>query len=202
MRTRWLALAPLAGVVLATAAYAGPTTAPQIKDPAGDAAGGQAGMDIVSVLFTTAGTGSGKKYVPKTFSVTMTLAGPVEAGPGLTYEVDATTSTCGDLSFTYEPGTPYGKVFGPNGWAQWGTCNNTTGDGNIELLAPTVAGNKITWEFGLKSIGLKPGAVFKDFVARVDPSNPVLPYPSHGDVGMTGLGLIDAASGSASWTLS
>jgi hypothetical protein len=202
MRVRWIALVPLAGLALATAAYAGHTTTPQIKDPTGDAAGGQAGMDIVSVLFTTSGTGSGKGYVPKAFSVTMTLAGPVEAGPGLTYEVDATTSTCGDLSFTYEPGTPYEKAIGPSGWAQWGSCTNTTGDGGIELLSPTVAGNKITWEFGLRSIGLKPGAVFKNFVARVDPSNPVIPYPSHGDAGMTGLGLIDAASGSGSWTLS
>jgi hypothetical protein len=43
--------------------------------------------------------------------------------------------------------------------------------------------------------------VFKNFVARVDPSNPVIPYPSHGDVGMTGLGLIDSATGSGTWTL-
>jgi hypothetical protein len=202
MRSPWIALAPLAGLALATAAYAGPTTTPQIKDPPGDAVGSQAGTDIVSVLFTTSGTGRGKAYVPKLFSVTMTMAGPVMDGPGLTYEVDAKTDTCGDLSFTYEPGTPYGKAFGPNGWAQWGSCTNTAGDGSIELMSVAAAGNKITWEFGMKAIGLKPGTVFKDFVARVDPSNPLLPYPSHGDVGMTGLGLIDAATGTGSWKLS
>ena len=200
MRTRWLVLAPLVGIVLATGAHAAPTKTPQIKDASGDAVG-TAGMDITSVLFTTAGKGSGKSYVPKAFIVTMTLAGPVEAGPGLTYEVDAKSDTCGDLSFTYEPGTPYGSALGPNGWAQWGTCNNTTGDGTIELMTVAAEGNKITWEFGLKSIGLKVGTVLSNFVARVDPSNPVIPYPSHGDAGMTGLGLIDAATGSGTWKL-
>ncbi|MBK5306919.1 MAG: hypothetical protein JJD92_09555 [Frankiaceae bacterium] len=146
--------------------------------------------------------GSGKSYVPKTFSVTMTLAGPVDAGPGLTYEVDAKTDTCGDLSFTYEPGTVYGDALGPNGWAQWGSCQNQAGDGGIELMSVEAAGNKIIWEFGMKAIGLKVGTVFSSFVARVDPSNPVLPYPSHGDVGMTGFGLIDAAAGTGTWKLS
>jgi hypothetical protein len=202
MRKRLLALAPLvSGLVLATTAYAGPTTTPQIKDPAGDAVGARPGMDITSVLFTTAGTGTGKAYVPKTFLVTMTLAGPVEAGPGLTYEVDAKSDTCGDLSFTYEPGTPYGQAFGPNGWAIWGTCSNTAGDGSVELMNVTAQGNKIVWEFGMKAISLKRGASLKDFVARVDPTNPVLPYPSHGDAGMTGLGLIDTAKGSGTWKL-
>jgi hypothetical protein len=132
----------------------------------------------------------------------MTLAGPVEAGPGLTYEVDAKTDTCGDLSFTYEPGTPYENISGVNGWALWGNCSNTAGDGGIELMAVVADGNKITWEFGMKSIGLKVGTVVSNFVARVDPSNPLIPYPSHGDVGMTGFGLIDAASGSGTWKLS
>jgi hypothetical protein len=201
MRIRSLVLVPVVAIALAATAHAAPTKTPQIKDPAGDAVGAQAGMDITSVLFTTAGKGSGTSYVPKSFLVTMTLAGPVEAGPGLTYEVDATTNTCGDLSFTYEPGTPYGQALGPNGWAQWGSCSNTAGDGNIELMTVTATGNKIVWEFSIKAIGIKPGAVFKNFVARVDPSNPVIPYPSHGDVGMTGLGLIDSATGSGTWTL-
>jgi hypothetical protein len=172
----------------------------QVKDPAGDAVGMQAGTDITSVLFTTAGKGSGKSYVPKAFSVTMTLAGPVMAGPGLTYEVDANTNTCGLISFTYEPGTAYGRALGLNGWADWGTCTNTAGDGSIELLSPEVDGNKITWTFGLKSTGLKVGTVFNEFESRVDPSNPAVPFPSS-TFGMA-LGLVDKATSTGTWKLS
>jgi hypothetical protein len=202
MRTRWLALAPALGLVLATAAHAAPTTVPQIKDAPNDAVGGQAGMDIASVLFTTSGKGSGKAYQPKELSITMTLAGPVSSGPGLTYEVDAKTDTCGDVSFTYEPGTVYGTATGRTGWAIWGSCENTAGDGSsVELLAPEVKGNTITWTFSLKATGLKVGSSFSSFAARVDPTNPVLPYPSHGDAGYTGAGLVDAATGSGTWKL-
>jgi len=200
MRMRLLVLGPLVGLALATTAHAGPTTTPQIKDPAGDAVGAQAGTDITSVLFTTAGKGSGKGYQPKQFSVTMSLAGSPLAGPGVTYEVDATTTGCGVISFTYEPGTPYEKITGLSGWADWGSCDNTAGDGNIELLTPQVAGKTITWTFALKSTGLKVGSVFSAFQARVDLSNPAIPLPS--STTGTGFGLIDKAIGTGTWKLS
>lgn len=197
---RLLALLPVAAIALASAAYASPTKTPQIKDPAGDATGGQAGTDILSVLFTTSGKGSGARYVPKRFSVTMTLAAAPLSGPGLTYEVHATTSTCGDIGFTYEPGTPYENITGLNGWAEWGSCNNQAGDGNIELLTVAVTGNKLTWEFGLKAIGLKVGTVFSNMEAFVDPSNPAIPLPASALTGK--LGLIDVATGPGTWKLS
>jgi hypothetical protein len=200
MRTRWIALAPLVGLALATAAYAGPTKAPQIKDASGDANGGQAGTDITSVLFTTSGKGSGKSYLPKGFSVTLTLAGPPLAGPGLTYEVHATTNKCGEIGFTYEPGTPYENVTGLNGWADWGSCDNQAGDGNIELLTVQVAGNKVIWEFGYKAIDLKVGTVFSDMKAFVDPSNPVVPFPADSSGGE--LDVFDVATGTGTWTVS
>jgi hypothetical protein len=200
MRRPRLALVPLLLVALATTAHAGPTAAPQIKDPAGDATGGQAGTDIVSVLFTTSGKGSGKSYVPKGFSVTMTLAGPALSGPGYTYEVHATTNTCGDIDFTYEPGTPYENVTGANGWAEWGSCDNQAGDGNIELLTVETSGNKVIWEFGFKAIGLKVGTVFSNMKAFVDPSNPALPLPASSFAGE--LDLIDVATGTGTWKVS
>jgi hypothetical protein len=174
---------------------------PQVKDPSGDAVGTQAqpGLDIVSVLYTTAGIGSGKSYRPKAFRVTMTLAGPVATEPGLTYEAQAATTTCGDVLFTYEPGTPYESVTGINGWADWGTCQNSADDGTIELLAATVDGKTITWEFGLKSTPLKVGTVFSGFEARVDLSNPVIPFPSNATG--TGFGAVDGATGTGSWKL-
>lgn len=199
MRARLFVLAPLVGIVLATGAQAAPTTAPQVKDPAGDSVGAQAGTDIVSTLFTTAGTGSGKRYQPKQLFVTLTMAGPVATNPGLTYEVAAKTSTCGDVEFTFEPGTPYEKITGLNGWASWGSCTNQDGDGAIELLTVTVNGNKIIWEFGLKAISLKVGAVLTGFEVRVDPSNPVVPFPARET--NSALGLIDKATAAGPWTL-
>ena len=202
-RTRLaLLLSPLLGVALATSSLAAPTKAPQVKDAKGDAVGTRAGTDIVSALFSTAGKGSGRAYVPKQFSVTLTLAGPVETAPGTQYEVEAMTDTCGLVMFTYTPGTPYGSVTGRTGWAMWDKCLSTAGDSNIELLAPTVEGSTIRWEFGMKAIGLKVGTTFKDFKVRVDPSNPALPYPSKGDGLDTGLGLIDSATGTGTWKLS
>jgi hypothetical protein len=200
MRTRLLALLPVAAVALATAAYAGPTTTPQVKDPSGDATGGQAGTDITSVLFTTSGKGSGKRYVPKTFTVTLTLAGAPLSGPGLTYEVHANTTTCGDIDFTYEPGTPYEKVTGLNGWAEWGSCSNQAGSSSIELLTVEQTGSKVIWEFGFKAIGLKVGTVFRDMKAFVDPSNPALPLPASSTAGE--LDVFDVATAPGPWTVS
>jgi hypothetical protein len=194
---RWLLLTPLLGVALATSSLAAPTKVPQIKDAAGDSAGSQSGTDIVSVLYTTNGPGSGGSYRPKQLIVTMRTAGPVLQQAGLTFEVEATTKACGDVTFTYEPGTPYESVTGVNGWADWGTCTGSDGESAVELLTATVNGNAIEWAFGLKSTPLKVGAVLTDFRARIDPSNPVVPFPSNATG--TELGAIDSATGSGSW---
>ncbi|HVE74322.1 MAG TPA: hypothetical protein VNA30_04420 [Mycobacteriales bacterium] len=199
MRARWLVLTPLLLALVAAPGHAAPTTVPQVKDAAGDAAAPRPGVDIVSVLYTTAGTGSGKKYVPKKFLVTMTLAGPVELGPGLTYEVEAATDRCGDVTFTYAPGTPYGAATNLNGWGDWGGCLATDGTDHFELLAATAKGNTISWEFSFQATDLKVGTVFSNFRARVDPANPVVPLRS--SVTDTELGLIDAATGKGSWKL-
>lgn len=196
MRTRLLVLAPLLGLALAAApGHAAPTSVPQIKDAAGDAVAPSAAYDVVSVLWTTAGKGSGKSYSPKSLVVTMTLAGPPSTDPGVTYEVEATTDTCGDVMFTMEPGTPYESVTGLNGWADWGDC--TVGDSSVELLTVKTKGSSIIWTYGLKASPLELKTVFSDFRARVDPSNPAVPFPSN--TTGTELGLFDAASGTGTW---
>jgi len=174
--------------------------APQIIDAAGDARGAQGSMDIVSGQFTTTGTGKGKAYKPTKFVVTLTLAAPPSSGPGLTYEIGAATSSCGDVVFTYEPGTPYSALAGVNGWADWGDCP-IRDDSPYELLTPKVTGNTITWSFGMKQLGkgMKVGTVFSKFEARVDPSNPVVPFPSN--TTGTALGLIDIGTGAGTWKL-
>lgn len=198
--SRRLALVVLPVVLAALALPGHAATAPQIADAAGDSLGAQGSMDIVSGLFTTTGTGKGKGYKPSKLVISLTLSAPPSAGPGLTYEIGASTSTCGDVVFTYEPGTPYSAVAGVNGWADWGDCP-LDADGSVELLTPKVTGSTITWSFGLKSVGkgMKVGTVFSGFVARVDPSNPVVPFPSNATG--TELGLIDAGTGAGSWTL-
>lgn len=200
MRARRLALVPLACLALTAApGLAAPTTTPQVVDPAGDAVGGQPGTDVVSVLYTTAGRGAGKAYVPRQLVVTLTLAGPVVEDPGLTYEVEAVTDTCGEVTFTVEPGTVYGQALGLNGWADWGDC--TVGDdSSVELLTAKIQDRTVTWTFGIKATPLRIGTVFRDFRVRVDPSNPVVPFPSSATG--TELGLIDAATGKGSWKLS
>jgi hypothetical protein len=196
-RRRLLAVVPVLGIALATSSSAAPTKVPQVKDATGDSVGSQSGTDIVSVLYTTAGPGSGRDYRPKQLAVTMRTAGPVLMQAGLTYEVEATTDTCGDVTFTFEPGTPYERVAGVNGWADWGTCSSAAGDSSVELLPVEVSGNAISWTFGLKSTPLKVGTVFRDFRARIDPSNPAVPFPSNATG--TGFGLIDSATGSGTW---
>lgn len=195
MRIRLLALVPLAALALMTPGHAAPTTEPQVEDPAGDAVGGQAGTDIVSVLYTTEGKGTGKAYAPKKLVVTLTLAGQVVTDPGFTYEVEATTDTCGDVAFTFEPGTPYEGVTGRNGWALWGSCK--VADSSYELLTVKADGSTVIWTFNLKATPLEIGTVFEDFRARVDPTVPVVPLPSSET--HTELGLIDGATGDGTW---
>lgn len=197
MRIRSLVLTSVTAVALATAAHAAPTTKPQVVDPKGDSLGAQPGTDIVSVLYTTAGRGSGKTYVPRQLVVTLTLAGPVATNAGLTFEVEATTDTCDDVTFTFEPGTPYGDVVGVNGWADWGSCTTAAADGGVELITANVKGDSIVWTFSLKSTPLELGTELTDFRARVDPSNPVVPLPSSSTG--TELGLIDSATGDGTW---
>ena len=197
-----LLLSPVLGVALATSSLGAPTKAPQVKDAKGDAVGPRAGTDVVSALWSTQGRGSGRSYVPKTLTVTLTLAGPVETAPGTQYEVEAKTDTCGDVLFTHTSGTPYGDLTGLTGWAVWGDCVGSDGESAVELITPTVEGSTIRWEFSLKAAPVKVGTTFRDFQARVDPSNPALPYPSKGGGPGFGPGLIDAATGSGPWKLS
>jgi hypothetical protein len=177
---------------------------PQVTDPKGDAVGMQPGTDLVSVLYSTTGTGTGRKYVPKKLLVTMTMAGDVLTEPGLTYEIQAETAPCGTVTFTAEQGSPYSAVTDVDGWADWGTCTVPDSNGaptNVELLTVEASGKTIQWKFSLKLIPkeLKVGTAFTDFEARVDPTNPVVPFPSNAT--NTTLGLIDKATAPGPWKL-
>lgn len=192
-----LALAPCLALALALPSSAAPTSVPQVKDAKGDAVTQQADSDIVSVLYTTAGKGSGRAYAAKQLKVVLTLAAPPSTRPGLNYEVESFTDACSDVAFTYSPGTPYGDVTGITGWVDWGSC--TVGDSGAELITPKVSGNTITWQFSIKATPFDIGDEFSDFRARVDPANPVLPLQSSSQTGERGL--VDSATGKATWVL-
>ena len=192
-------LAALLAAAVAMPSHAAPK--PQITDAKGD--GPQPGVDIVSVLWSTTGTGSGRRYVPKKLVLTMTLAGDVLTNPGITYEASAVTTTCETVTFSAQQGTPYSAVVGVNGWAEWGSCSKPTSDGdsNVELLTVAVKGNTLTWTMPIKMLpkGLTLGTVFSDFEARVDPTNPVVPFPS--SLTRTDMGLLDIGTGTGTWKL-
>lgn len=176
---------------------------PQISDAKGDSVGAQAGTDVVSALWSTTGTGRGRSYVAKKLVVTMTLAGDVIKEPGLTYELSANTSTCGLVTFSSQNGSPYTTVTSLNGWADWGDCTKpgADGDSSVELLTVAVKGNTLTWSMPIKMLpkGLKLGSLFSDFEARVDPTNPLIPFPSN--TTGTAMGLIDTGTGTGTWKL-
>lgn len=162
---------------------------PQVVDPVGDAVGTKA-QDIASVLFRTVGPAKSR-----TLFVTMTMGGNVvQEAPVLNYEVDAHVS-CGDVSFSFSPGTPYEAVTSLNGWV-----TSSCGGDSLELVTVTVQGSTITWELPLDSTVFKKGTAFTDFEARVDPTQPAVPFPSS-TTGTT-LGLVDIAKAAGPWKLS
>lgn len=200
MRRPALFLTALVAAALAMPSHAAPK--PQVTDAKGD--GPQPGADIVSVLYSTTGTGKGRAYVPKKLVVTMTMAGDVITHPGLTYEVSALTTTCETVTFSAQQGSPYTTVTGLNGWAEWGSCDKPGTDGEpsgVELLTAAVKGNTITWSMPIKMLpkGMTLGTVFSDFEARIDPTNPAIPFPS--STTNTDRGLLDIGTGTTKWKL-
>ena len=180
-------LAPL--LVLGTGHAQAAPPKPQVVDPVGDAVGTKS-QDIASVLFRTEGP---SRY--RVLKVTMTLGGDVmKQAAVFNYEVDARV-TCGDVSFSFSPGTPYETVTHLNGWV-----TSSCGGDSQDLVTVAVDGQTITWELALDPTVFKKGTAFTDFVARVDPAQPAVPFPSSAT--QTTLGLIDVAKAAGPWKLS
>ncbi len=169
-------------MVLATGANAAHAPASlTFTDPTGDAVPSSA-YDITSITFTTEGTyaGKGKKrsYRPTDLVITMTLAAPPSTVPGTLYEIDATTSKCGDLFVYYTPGVDgSGALFG------CGSEPDATGSSSTGVdVVPTVKDKTITWKMPFSSIPreVKPGSSISEFIGfstQVDPATGVIgPY--------------------------
>lgn len=186
-----LAVPLLVGVLAAPGLAAPKPTPPQIVDPKGDATGGQAGHDIVSVDFKTTGVGTGKAYLPKKLVVTLTLAAAPQTQGAFSYNVDADTDSCGRLSVKYAPGNAIGGVIGDT-YATFGSCAEGV------FFPAKVKGSVVTFDFALKSIGLDRGTEFSAFTASVDLSEPAGALFGTDSVTTTA-GLLDKASGDGTW---
>ena len=174
----------IAGAVHAEAAGA---PKPQVTDRGGDSLATKS-QDIKSVLFQATGSAKSKALI-----VTMSTWSPVMTDLStFNYEVEAQT-TCGDVSFSISPGTPYQTVTGLNGWV-----SSSCGDYS-DLVQAKVDGKTITWVLSLDPKLFTKGMEFKGFTARIDAANPAVPFPSSA-TGTT-LGLIDSASSTTVWRL-
>ena len=187
---RALLVVPIVLAVMAAPGLAAPKAAPQISDPKGDSLAGQAALDIVSVLYATTGTGSGKGYQPKKLVVTLTLAGPPSTTGVVTYRVVADTDGCGLIDLRWAPGNATGTVIGDT-YAKFGSCAEAI------FFFPKVQGSVVTFEVGLKVAGIDRGTVFSDFVARVDASDPAVAEFGTGNTPAAGVG--DSATGDGTW---
>lgn len=211
MRTRLVLAAAVAATALAAgSALAAPTRKPQIVDAANDALGGQAGTEIVSVLWTTTGDTTvsrvrGRKvttYTPRKLVVTLNLAGAPMSQAGFAYETEAEFAGCGTVRFTYTPGTVFGQVLGPASlWYDCGEPDPTTGDTLVLVPNPKhkIGAKSITWEYAIKAFpkAVKVGAPVTDFSAAVDIVEPVFGLQGTTDTGTP----IDGATSDAVWKL-
>ena len=188
----------LAVSTAASAATVGPGSL-TFKDPAGDNVSPSSASDITSVTFSTVGTGKGKKYVPKSLVLTLTLAAPPTSDGTTLYGIDADLAGCGDFYVQYMPGA---RLLDSFNYADCGggsadpTSNGTSFEG-----APEVKGSSIIWTLPFKSLPaeVKRGTVFSKLNAQtdfVDPATSIVgPYT------LTGEAVYDTAATDASFTV-
>ena len=198
-------------VGFATSSHAAaPAPAPQVVDPAGDEYSGQAGEDIVSIVWSTTGTTTvtkkGKKkittYTPKNLVATMNLSDAPDTRPGIRYVVNA-ASDCGDLDLTVVH-DPTGAVV-PSGYT---AC----GDGAIVDPEVTFGPKSVVWTIPLGLLPFKVGSTLSAFDGYVDASEFVLGIMGPGDavsVGIVGdrtlpvhgAAVADFAKGDTTWKI-
>lgn len=165
MRTVAVAVAAAAALSFTSPADAAPK--PQIVDATGDAPAG-AGYDVVSALFTTAGSTAkvGRKtvYTPTKLVVVVTYAGNVAADAYATQVVTFDAPGCDDVYLqTYSGGT-FASA----------DCLEDPFDVSVKTSGKTVT---FTVPFGtLGKQYLKPGAVLSGLATYTALAEPVLGY--------------------------
>ena len=208
-----LALAATTVTLVGSLAHAGPSSRPQVTDPAGDAL--LAGFDIVAAQLSTTGLNrvfkdggrTVRAYKPTNLVATVTLSEPPSTLPGTTIQFYADTTACanGFFQFRYTPGAVT-EAAGDNGDLQVFGC----GDGGPESyfyardVQAVVKGNTITWSMAISTLGpeLRIGTLFRNFRVYADVHEPVFNIFGTQQLGMNfGTGDIDFASSNATWRL-
>lgn len=149
-----------------------------VTDAVGDARGGQAGMDIGKVIFTTTGKTvikkvkgkSIKSYTPDTLVVKLELAAPPTSLPPVVYEVDSANSACGFIYLYWDP-----EELGSGGLVECGSEEDATGSTATVLeVVPVLTGSTITWSMPFNTLPkeIRVGTTITDvhsFVALAEP---------------------------------
>jgi len=191
---RALIAVPLALAAIATSSLAAaPKATPQIVDAKGDSAAGQASLDILSVLYATSGTGTGRAYLPKKLTVTLTLASAPDTRGVVNYNLKADTDGCGIINIHFAPGNAIGSLIGDS-YARFGSCQ----DAGVYFPAK-IKGSVVSFEFALKAIGVDRGTEFSAFTATVDAGEPATGI--FGTQGGPAAGLGDKATGDGTWVI-
>lgn len=175
MRLRLVLLTGLAAGAL-LAPLAGAST-PQIVDPQGDAVGGQAAQDILSVTWETTGSGSARELV-----VTIELDGAPAVTPGTSYLVQALDTPCGPFTMSVRwgallpgPAAAAGAVTegsyyycgGP------GDMNSTPGAGMFAVQY-AISGDTVSLATSVAALpAALDGGTFADLSAATAPADPL-----------------------------
>jgi hypothetical protein len=209
VRTRLSILAALTALAVTPALGNAAAPKPQVVDPKGDAVGMQGTTDITSAVWGTTGDTvvtkvRGKKvttYTPRKLNVTVNLAAPPTASAPFAYEAAAQVAGCGEVRFTYTPGTVFGQVLGES--SLWIDCGDVADEtGSTLLLIPgvetAIKGNSLTWTVSIKMLpkAVRVGSKWSDFAVAADLIDPVM-----GLYGTNYLTSIDEAAGDVVWTL-
>jgi len=196
MRRLLTPVALLAVLAVIAPANAGTFT---YTDPADMPANG--GLDIRSVTYSTLGKGKGKAYVPSTLVASLTLSAPPVDQAGVGYEVAAQVEGCGDLIFSYTPGTVASAVLGEALlFVGCGGAGDPTGS-DAQILTPkfAVTGATLTWSMALKAMPkqIRAGAILDSLVSRVDVVEPAFGTRPVG----AAPALLDTAMTDQTWTI-
>ncbi len=208
MRTRLAIVAALAALAVVPMPGQAAPRKPQVVDSPSDSKGGQASAEVVSATWSTTGDTTvtkvrGKRrttYTPKKLVVTLNLAGAPGSAP-FGYEAGAEVAGCGEVRFTYTPGTVYSQIVSDS--MLWYDCGEPDETGSTLTLVTDVAlkvGPKsLTWEYPIKAFpkAIRPGVVFSDFRVFADVIEPAF--------GLYGPGYfaepIDEGTGTVAWKL-
>lgn len=210
MRTRLPILAAIAALAVVPATgNAAAAPKPQIVDAKGDAVGMQGTTDITSARWSTTGDTvvskvRGKKvttYTPRKLNVTIDLAAAPTQNAPFSYEATAQVAGCGEVRFTYTPGTVFSQLLGES--SLWLDCGEEPDEtGSTLMLIPgidtTVKGTSLTWSVSIKMLPkeVRVGSKWSDFAASADLTDPVM-----GLYGTNYASSIDEAAGDVVWTL-